>query len=194
MEREGPVLETLMHRLAETPEEFLAEPRIGGTGQIHTAAVVDDVLRMLGHSVKSRELETFIGTNPRVDRNRLAVTLVLSWLLADEWFVRAQLRIADLTNLLGRAAMEIAEQVPAAKLVTDPDRREELARFALARLGLRPAGETIAQAQDRLMTLSSAERQRVLRASRAAEERARKIREALVKQAAQESADKFTRE
>jgi hypothetical protein len=194
MEREGPVLETLMHRLAETPEEFLVEPRIGGSGQIHTAAVVGDVLRMLGHSVSSRELETFIGTNPRVDRNRLAVTLVLSWLLADEWFVRTQPRLTDLANLLGPAAAEMAEQVPAGKLVTDPDRREELARVALARLGLRPAGETIAQAQDRLMTLSSAERQRVLRASRAAEERARKIREALVKKAAQESADKFTRE
>jgi hypothetical protein len=67
-------------------------------------------------------------------------------------------------------------------------------RVALARVGLRPAGETIAQAQDRLMTLSSAERQRVMRAARAAEERARAIREALARKAAQESADKYTRD
>ena len=48
--------------------------------------------------------------------------------------------------------------------------------------------------QDRLVTLSSSERQRVLRASRAAEERARAIREALARKAAQESADKYTRD
>jgi hypothetical protein len=119
---------------------------------------------------------------------------VLGWLLADDWFVRTRPDMPTLLALLGTTAGELAEQNAAAKLITDPDRREELARVALARLGLRPAGETIAQAQDRLMTLSSAERQRVLRASRAAEERARAIREALARKAAQESADKYTRD
>ena len=88
----------------------------------------------------------------------------------------------------------ISLQVAARRFVSDPDRREELARVALARLGYRPAGETLAQAQDRLTTLNSAERARVMNASRAAEERARQIREALAKKAAEESADKWTRE
>ena len=34
MEREGPMLESLTHRLAETPVDFLAEPRIGRSGRI----------------------------------------------------------------------------------------------------------------------------------------------------------------
>ena len=59
---------------------------------------------------------------------------------------------------------------------------------------LRPAGESVAQAQDRLTALSSIERNRLLAASRAAEERSRAIREALARKAAQESADKYTRE
>jgi hypothetical protein len=88
----------------------------------------------------------------------------------------------------------LGAQVASRKFVTDPDRREELARFSLARLGYRPAGETVPQAQDRMTSLSSAERARVLQASRAAEERARSIREALARKAAEESADKFTRE
>ena len=79
-------------------------------------------------------------------------------------------------------------------IVTDPDRREELARLALARLGFRPAGETVAQAQDRLTTLNSAERARVMKAAQVAEQRARQIREALARKAAEESADKWTRE
>jgi hypothetical protein len=84
--------------------------------------------------------------------------------------------------------------VAAKKFVTDPDRREELARVALARLGFRPAGETLAQAQDRLTTLNSAERARVMKAAQIAEQRARQIREELVRKAAEESADKWTRE
>jgi hypothetical protein len=194
MDREGPLLETLTRRLAETPEEFLAEPRIGSAGQVHTAAVVGDLLRMLGHEPSARDLSLFAAGDGRRDRNRLGVVLILAWLLADEWFSSVRQDAGSLLTLLGTTATELAEQVPANKLVTDPDRREELARVALSRLGLRPAGESIAQAHDRLMTLSSSERQRVMRASRAAEERARAIREALVRKAAQESADKYTRD
>jgi hypothetical protein len=194
MEREGPLLESMTRRLAETPEEFLSVPRIGNAGQTHAAAVVADLLRMLGHEPRQRDLAVFSGSNPRTDRSRLGVTLVLAWLLADEWFIRARPDMSALLTLLGATATEIADQVPLSKLIADPDRREELARITLARLGLRPAGESIAQAQDRLMTLSSAERQRVMRAARVAEERARSIREALARKAAQESADKYTRD
>jgi hypothetical protein len=194
MDREGPILEALTRRLAETPQEFLAEPRVGTVGQVHTAAVVADLLQMLGHEARAADLALFTGSDRRADRNRLGISLVLAWLLADEWFVRDRPDASALLTLLGTTASELAEQMAAPKLVTDPDRREELARVALARLGLRPAGETIAQAQDRLVTLSSAERQRVMRAARVAEERARAIREALARKAAEESADKYTRD
>ena len=83
---------------------------------------------------------------------------------------------------------------PAPQLVSDPDRREELARLCLRALGLLPAGETAAQAQDRLTTLSTAERQRVIREAREAERRAQKIREAMVKKAAEEAAAKYMRD
>ncbi len=168
MQLEGPMLESLTRRLAETPEDFLAEPRIGQTGRTHVTAVVGDLLRLLGASPEASQLAPFAGSDVRRDRNRLA-------------------------RLLDAEASELA-QVAARQFVTDPDRREELARVALARLGFRPAGETLAQAQDRLTTLNSAERARVMQAAQAAEQRARQIREALARKAAQESADKWTRE
>ncbi|HEX8906816.1 MAG TPA: hypothetical protein VF771_18340 [Longimicrobiaceae bacterium] len=194
MDLEGPILETLTRRLAETPEDFLAEPRIGAAGRVHTAAVVGDLLRALGGAVTADELGRFTGRDAAADRNRLGTTLVLCWLLADEWFAQARPATPALLTLLGDEAAELAAQSAAAKFVSDPDRREEMARLALARLGYRPAGETLAQAQDRLTTISSAERARVLRAAREAEERARAIREALIRKAAEESADKWTRE
>jgi hypothetical protein len=194
MEREGPPLEVLVRRLAETPGDFLGDPKIAGTGEVEVRAVVGDVLRLSGQVPSAASLEVFAGADARKDRNRLSVTLLVSWLLADDWFVAGRFSPPALIKVLHDDATEIAALVGAKKFVSDPDRREELARLVLARLGCRPQGETMAHAQDRLMTLSSLERTRVLKASQAAAQRAREIREALVKKAAEESADKWTRE
>lgn len=194
MEQPGPGLESLTRRLTEVPDDFLDEPCIGQQGRIQVAAVVQDLLTQLAKPLLPERLVTFTGSDAGRDRNRLAIVLILCWLLHDDWFRQAKPAADSLLALLDEAAAELARQVTARKLVTDPERREELARLALARLGYRPAGESEAQAQDRLTSLSSIERARVLQASRAAEERARAIREALRKKAAAESADKWTRE
>jgi len=215
MQHEGPILESLTRRLAETPEDFLAEPRVGRRGRVQTAAVVGDLIRLLGGEAGPEQLTGFVrrsapptltserpeyaNADPlafaeaRLERNRFGVTLILCWLLSDDWFRQVKPETGNVLRLLDSEAAQLAAQVAARKFVTDADHREELA-VALARLGFRPAGETLAQAQDRLTTLNSTERARVLQAARAAEERARQIREALVRKAAEESADKWTRE
>jgi hypothetical protein len=193
MEREGPPLEQLTRRLAETPREFLAPPRIGGRGQVAVAAVVHDLLAMHGLDAalgKGDELDQFTEGSARA----LGLTLLLAWLLADDGFREQGLAAPAVLTLLGEEARELSKHLRPDQVCGDPERREELARVALARLGLRPLGETEAQARDRLSSLSSRERARVLQASRAAEERARKLRAELAKKAAQESADKWTRE
>src|SRR5919202_442623 len=135
MDSEGPALETLTRRLAETPEEFLAEPRVGAAGRVHTAAVVGDLLQLLGSTAAAGpDLARFTGGDARRDRNRLAVTLVLCWLLADEWFRRARPPARLVMSLLDTEAAELARHAVATAFVTDPDRREELARLTLARL------------------------------------------------------------
>lgn len=194
MEHAGPPIETLTHRLAETPAEFLAEPRIGASGSVHVAALVNDVLALHGQRAPFAALERFTGTDARRDRNRLALVMIAAWLLADHWFAAAGLPQAKVLALLQTAMQELAEATPAHKFVSDPDRREELARVVLARLDHRPAGETVAQATDRLSGISGVERRRLLEASRAAEQRAADIRAALARKAAEESADKWSRE
>lgn len=194
MTREGPPLEALLHRLTETPAEFLDEPRIGSKGRVHVDSVVADLLRLHGDTPQSAPLAAFAGTDPARDRNRLAIALLLTWLVADDWFVGNGVPNGILLPLLEGTSRELAQQTAAAAFLSDPDRREEITRLALARLDLRPAGESPAQAQDRLTSLSATERARVISAARAAELRAREIREALARKAAEESADKYTRE
>jgi len=67
-------------------------------------------------------------------------------------------------------------------------------RCARAEARLQKAQDRLQQAQDRLTSLSATERARVMKAAKTAEQRARKLREALVAKAAAESADKWTRE
>src|SRR5690242_16199435 len=100
LSREGPPLATLLHRVAETPKDFLAEPRIGAAGEVHVAAVVGDLLASFGVNAESRHLERFVGKGT-ADRNVLAVTLILCWLLADPWFASAGPGEAELVRALG---------------------------------------------------------------------------------------------
>lgn len=194
MNKTGPSLETLLRRLSDTPPDFLGEPRIGKNGQIAVPAVVNDLMASIAQRLSQKQLEAFQGHDARTDRNRLQLVLVLAWLLADEWFTSAGLAVEELLALLDDTARELAAATPAQKFINDPDRREELSRLCLARLGYRPAGETPEQAADRLSALSVVERNRLLAASRAAEARARAIREQLIRQQAEASADKWTRE
>jgi hypothetical protein len=193
MNHEGPSLERLLRRLAETPDDFLTEPHTtSGKGIIHVAAVARDMLAL--HGIAAADLSTLDPDDSSSARRRAGVSLLLCWLLADSQLIAGKIQAPALVQLLIQGASELASQNGAARYREDFERREELVRFALARLDLRPSGESVAQAQDRLTALSSLERNRVLAASREAEARSRAIREALARKAAQESADKYTRE
>lgn len=195
MTHEGPFLETLTRRLAETPPEFLAEPVMDGKGTVHVEAVVADLLRELGGELAEKEATQLRSHGSAAGRNRLRLTLIACWLLADDWFKRnGSALVKEIEKFLTEDVQELAASGAAEKFTTDADRREELARVSLAQLGLRPAGENEAQAQDRLMTISSSERQRVIKAARAAEERAQQIREEMRRQAAEEAQAKAMRE
>ncbi len=191
MEREGPALEMLLQRLANTPEEFLAEPKHGKKGTIDVVAVAADLCRLLGASPKSTELAALTKAS---NRNALSTSLLMCWVFADPWFRSRTFDVEALLSALGDGSRELAKHTPSKRFIEDAERREEMARFSLARLQLRPKGESRAQAEDRLTSLSAAERARVLKASRQAEARARAVREALARKAAEESADKWTRE
>jgi hypothetical protein len=196
MRDEGPELEALTRRLAECPADILAEPRTGGGGVVHVDAVVSDLLLALGGEPLDEEgaAPFRVGRPDRGVRNRLRLVLVAAWLLHDPWFA-ARGRFAGAARPFLVSGLDaLATLVDAPQCVNDPDRREELARRALAALGLRPAGETAAQAQDRLTTLDSVERKQVIATARSVQEHARKIWEALRKKAAEEAAAKVSRE
>lgn len=203
----GPLIQQLTRRLAETPADMLAEPAVGTNAGVETGAVVGDVLRGLGLlNPDARWLATLHPDRAdRNQRNTLRVMLAAAWLLADPWF-RGKTNPADAQNWLYDGSIaELAALTSADALVKEDDRREELARLCLKALGFVPQGENEAQAQDRLESISSVERNRVIAAARkindvarkkrAEEEaRARKVREEMQRKAAEAAAAKGTRE
>ena len=201
MQFEGPPLEVLTHRLADCPPEFLAVPRIGNNGELYVAALVSDMLEdVAGIPLPGVWVRAFLNTTldpsgPAVnaERNRLSCTAVATWLLAEPALKQHNGADAILRFLVQDVA-ELSQLTTAAKLIGDAERREELARLALASMGLRPAGESETQAKDRLETVSSVMRNRVIRETRAAQERAQAIRDAMRKKAADEAAAKYNRE
>jgi hypothetical protein len=195
MDAEGPLLEDLTRRLAECPAEFLAEPRVGASGRVQVAAVVADLVRDLGGPpLTPAQADAIQPRKADGQRNWLAVVLIAAWLLHHPWFREEKRFGAEAVSFLTTGAAELAALTQAPLFVTDPDRREELVRVVLRDLGLRPAGETPAQAADRLATLNTAERQRVMLAARQAEERSEAIRAAMAKKAADEAAAQYSRE
>ena len=114
-----------------------------------------------------------IGPAPDPQAEAEAEAQIVAWLLADPVLIAMAIPRAPLWEVLDATVAELASLTPAARYASDPDRREELCRLVLDRLGLRPAGETEAQAADRLSSLSGVERRRLLAASAKAEARSR---------------------
>jgi hypothetical protein len=190
----GPSLEPLLRRLMETPQDFLDPPRKGNDGRVHVAAVVNDVLASYGCATPMPLLASLSGGLAAIPANQLTLAAVMAWLVSDDAWRAHTLDADALAALFSDSVPALAAEASAARYVSEPERREEFVRTAVARLGLLPDGETTPQAVDRLASVSGVERRRLLEASRAAESRARAIREALARKAAEESADKWTRE
>ncbi len=195
MTTKGPDLQGLLRRLNDCPADFLLPPRVAGAGTVHVAAVVSDVLDgMGGERLSALAAKTFSDPARQTPDGWLSVVLVACWLLGDSWF-RGQRTLAAKASILFASHLQpLARLVKPDQFVADPDRREELARFCLARLGLCPLGESETVARDRLAAISSVERERVAREAAAAERRAREVRKAMAAKRAREAASVYGRE
>jgi len=193
-----PTIDAITRRLSECPPEFLAEPRMLGEGKgIRIAAVVADLLEALGaqagQGLRENEAEPLEKVKA-ADRNLVRLMLVASWVCHDAWLRGPKTHAPKVKEFLLRGLKPLADLVNADLFVTDPDRREELARSLLGALALCPGGETVAQASDRLKSLSTVERAKVVTEMKAAQERARKLREQMAAEAARQSASRYSSE
>ena len=184
---EGPAIQLLHHRLTSCPKALQAD-----TPPPHFIALIHDSLYNKNQQISASHLAPF-SKNP-VQCQWYRASALIAYFIADASFNRFTFESGRLLNLLKNTAQELSNAGSNKLYTQDVDRREEFIRVVLNGLQLRPQGETPNQAEDRLMAVSSQERLKVLKASKTAELRAKKIRTALAKQRAKEAADKMTRE
>jgi hypothetical protein len=174
-------LSRLTRRLAETPVDFLSP-------STSVPAVVSDLLIATGGpGLDERGALPFESS----EENWLRIVLISCWLLADDELM-AHSDAGKVLHYLTEVLLPLADLVDAAKFVSDPGRREELARLAMRSLNLLPDGESKAQAADRLATVDTVRRYEVLQAAKAAEERAMAVRKAMEEQRAKEAAARYS--
>ena len=190
----APSVAALLHRLTGCPGDFLAPPLVGARGVVSVAAVAGDTLRDRGAELPAEWVKSLAPAQADdAAENWLRACLVTCWLTADASLVPL-ISPDQLLDFFTGDLNRMAGLVRADRFVSDADRREELARSLLRTADVVPAGETSAQAADRLATLDSVTRTRVEGEARAAEERAREVRAALEKQRAEEAAARASRE
>jgi len=187
---QGPSLFRLMQRIAETPS------LITNSDTVKIGAIISDLLFDAGGGFLTTEqwqqAEALFAKN----KNHKELILITCYLLHDPCFLAMRNLAAKMHSLLTGAPLKaLAQVVKSRQFITDPERREELARLVLAHLELLPEGETANKAKDRLTTLDSVERVRLIEKTRQAQERrAEALREAMARKEAEEAASKMSRE
>lgn len=186
MQNEGPPLELLLHRLSNCPVELYEH---ACQSPVLVRALVCDYFRQ---QEASCDIQPVLRLFDAKQIEKLQWMPLAVWLLMHPWFKsRADLAEQMLRVFGSQPIVTLAGMIKVTTLVSDPDRREELVRLVLRELNLRPKGETHEQAVDRLTTLDTVERARVLQATAAAERRAREVREAMARKRAQEAASRY---
>ncbi len=186
--REGPEIERLLQRLARCPREFLQAGTEDGSDAL--AIICDQMRRVIPN--EPPELSPHLPRLRSGSTPHQSLLAIVGWLLYDDWFLQMpELGPAMWQLYTSPKLIELSKLLKPELFVFDADRREELTRFCLQVMALLPRGETNSYAKDRLTTLDTIERNRVLRATAAAERRAREVREAMARAKAQESASRY---
>ncbi|MCU0755263.1 MAG: hypothetical protein MUE46_09090 [Xanthomonadales bacterium] len=168
-----------------------AAPEAGaGSVEVNVRAVLADVLDSRSVPVDAALLDRLLPAG--ASRNQQALTLLIAWLLAEP-ALPLPADPAGYTQLASDLAA-LAPELPVERCLAEDERREELARLLLGAFSLVPAGESPTQARDRYTSVSTLEAVRLAGLSRAREQRAKEILAALARKAAEEAADKWSRE
>jgi hypothetical protein len=184
----SPPLAELLRHVSEMPPAF--------RGEADVRAVVADLVETLAREpAPEGTLAAFVPAGPTAaEKNRLQWVLAGCHLLWHPTFRAVGVARASIERLLVQDLATLAGIVPVEELDRDEERREELVRRALRAMSATLPGESPNEAEDRFKQVDSVERRRVLVAAAERERRAREVREAMAKKAAEEAAAKVSRE
>lgn len=185
-----PTISELIHHIKQCPIEFLAQPVQKGKGEVHTEALVNDVIRMLSADLTATK-QISLDTNKR-SREELSLMQIICWILTHPFFKKIDNRWIN--DFFSMRISGVASLVKTELWVNDEERAEELARMILQNCGYIPGGETREEALDRYDSVNTVKRIKVIEESNASIERAKEIRKKMAEKQAREAANVYARE
>lgn len=203
---DGPDLFYLMQKIQNIPKEFSLDPVLLNSpksykGKVHVDAVLSDLFCELGAgNVNFGLVDIYRIDYSDANKNYLLCVLLACHVYYDPWFFTHSKNngsagvIKSIKEFLDKTLPALAKHVQSSQFIYDIERREEFVRVCLNALNLRPKGESDSVAKDRLNTVDTIERLKVIEQSRQAQKRAQELREAIARREAEEAASKWGRE
>lgn len=202
MER-GPSLVSLTQRLFQMPKEFLFSPilkipsnRKNLKHTIYIPAIYSDLCYFIWNEFpKAEELKFLQVSSTSSDLNLLSIYSITIYLLHYPFFKNKPFLKEKVWLLFSEKLPSYKNIIKAEKFILDAEKREELSRFVLYHLGYIPLLETERYALERLTSLDSIERIKLVEATRKAQiAREEAIREAIRRREAEEAASRMSGE
>ncbi len=196
----APPMAALLRHLADAPLDWLAPPELSRSPGVRVSALLADCLEAQRATPLTDAEAVPFEAQDKQSLGRLRLNMLALWVLYQPELLavlRGRLdaaRRAGLLDFLQRDLAERAVHLSAQRVMDSGEGREELVRQLLDRLKLLPADESASAFSYRLKARDSIEQAQLVAAARAAEERARKLREAMARKAAEEAAMKYNRE
>ncbi len=188
------VFELVTH-LRKCPDAYLLSSDFFLADGINSIALVYDTYKVVTNDFLRNEFKVPSHSDLKsVDDNHWRSIHIAAWLLSHQDFINTPAIEDKLYNFWFVELPLASEYVKFNEWISDDERAEEMVRLLLNCCEIVPNGENYDEAADKLSSLSSAERHKVLKQSYEAHERIMSIKKAMAEKAAREAANTYGRE
>ena len=174
------VFELVTH-VRKCPDIFLKPSSSIENEGLNSVALISDTYRLVCNDFLKKEFKIPSPFNlAHIDDNHWRAIHISIWLLNHPNFIKSAILEDKLYNFWFEELSEASLYVNFKKWICDEERAEEMVRLVLHCCEIIPDGENQEEAADKLSSLSSADRQKVLKQSYQAYERIMKIKNLVV--------------
>jgi hypothetical protein len=185
------VFELVTH-LRKCPDSFLKPSVFLFKEGLNSIALIYDTYRNVSNDFLRNDFS--IPKDVNLNSNHWQAIHVSAWLLSHQNFINKPSIEDKLYNFWFEELREASAYVKFNEWVSDDERAEEMVRILLNCCEIIPNGENQDESTDKLSSLSSADRHKVLKQSYEAHERIMNIKREMAEKKAREAANTYGRE
>lgn len=188
------VFELVTH-LRKCPDSYLKPSDFFEEAGLNSIALISDTYRIVSNNFLKKDFKNPTDFDLKlIDDNHWRAIHISTWLLSHQDFVNNPQIENKLYQFWFEELLKATVYVKYNEWISDDERAEEMIRLLLYCCEIMPYGESHNEAADKLSSINSEERYRVLKESYEAHERIMNIQREMAEQKAREAANVYGRE